>query len=124
VLLESSPYHRVTAVPRTGCFDAEFSRKPAEIGHRPRGSERRTFEGILRLDGIEVDGKVFSPSYAAVHCIQKAGSSRKTANGWVMWRTESGELLVDLYNRIRRMEPARHQTDRRMLSSRQTRRRA
>jgi hypothetical protein len=75
------------------------SRLKLEYG--PRGSERRTFEGVLRSNGIEVDGKIFSPSYAAVYCIQKAGSPRKTANGWTMWRAEGGELLVDLYNRIR-----------------------
>jgi hypothetical protein len=72
-----------------------------KLEYGPRGTERKTFEGLLRADGVEVDGKLFSPSYAAVHCMQKAGSARKTANGWVMWRTEAGELLIDLYNRVR-----------------------
>ena len=66
-----------------------------------RGSERRTFEGVLRPDGVEVDGNRFSPSYAAVQCIQKAGSNRKTANGSLMWRTEEGDSLADLYDRLR-----------------------
>lgn len=75
------------------------SRLKLEYG--PRGSERRTFEGLLRSDGVEIDGKLFSPSYAAVYCMRKAGSTRKTANGWTMWRTEDGGLLIDLYNRLR-----------------------
>lgn len=66
----------------------------------PRGSEKRTFQGIVRKEGIEVDGNVYSPSYAAVHCIQQAGSKRKTANGWIMWKTQSGEFLTDLYGKL------------------------
>lgn len=66
-----------------------------------RGAERRTFEGVLRSEGVEVDGKVFSPSYAAVLCMKKAGSTRNTANGWAMWRTEEGSYLTDLYDRLR-----------------------
>jgi hypothetical protein len=71
------------------------------LEYGPRGGERRTFEGVFRPDGVEVDGKVYSPSYAAVYCIQKAGSPRKTANGWIMWRTEDGDFLADLYGRLR-----------------------
>jgi hypothetical protein len=55
-----------------------------KLDYGPRGAERHTFEGVLRPDGIEVDGRTYSPSYAAVYCIQKAGSTRKTANGWII----------------------------------------
>jgi len=54
----------------------------------------------VKKEGIEVDGNVYSPSYAAVYCIQKAGSPRKTANGWIMWKTKEGEYLDDLYKQI------------------------
>ena len=62
---------------------------------------KRTFEGTVRQNGIEVDGRVFSPSLAAVYCIQKAGSPRKTANGWTMWKTEDGVLLDTLYRKLK-----------------------
>ncbi len=66
----------------------------------PRGKPKQTFEGTIKKEGIEVEGKVYSPSYAAVYCIQKAGSPRKTANGWLMWRTKQGKLLNDLYQEV------------------------
>ena len=71
------------------------------LEYGPRGGPRRTFSGILRLDGIEVDGAVYSLSYGAVYCMQQAGSTRRTANGWVMWRAPSGELLSEIYEQIR-----------------------
>jgi hypothetical protein len=70
------------------------------MDYGPRGSDRRTFQGIVRKEGIEVEGKVYSPSYAAVRCIQQAGSSRTTANGWIMWKTQDGEYLTDLYEKL------------------------
>jgi len=73
---------------------------PLTMVYGPRGHEKETFRGLVRENGIEVDGGVFSPSYAAVRCIQKAGSDRRTANGWIVWRTETGELINDLYERV------------------------
>jgi hypothetical protein len=52
---------------------------------------------------LEIDGKVFSASYAAVHCINRAGSPRKTANGWILWRNANGQLKNDLYQKLREM---------------------
>jgi hypothetical protein len=69
------------------------------LEYGPRGRERRSFRGIVRADGVEVNGKVHSPSYAAVACMKEAGSTRHTANGWVMWRTAEGETLNELYRR-------------------------
>lgn len=71
------------------------------LEYGPRGEPRKKYFGTARETGIEVDGTVFSASYAAVACINKAGSSRKTANGWTMWRTMEGELIDDLYQRIK-----------------------
>jgi hypothetical protein len=76
---------------------------PAIVGQEvlleygPRGKPKQTFQGTIKKEGIEVDGKTYSPSYAAVYCIQKAGSPRKTANGWLMWKTKEGKYLNDLY---------------------------
>ena len=46
-------------------------------------------------------GKVFSavPSYAAIYAMEDAGSTRTTANGWITWKTDSGEMLADLRKR-------------------------
>jgi hypothetical protein len=70
------------------------------LKYGPLGKPKQTFEGTIKKEGIEVEGKVYSPSYAAVACMKKAGSSRKTANGWTMWKTEQGKLLNDLYQEI------------------------
>jgi len=56
--------------------------------------------GSVQPDGIEVDGQTFSPSYAAVHCMKKAGSQRETANGWTMWRNQDGTLIDDLVSKL------------------------
>ena len=66
----------------------------------PRGKAKQRYSSIVREDGLEVDGKVYSPSYAAVACIQKAGSDRSTANGWIQWKTEDGILIDDLLQKI------------------------
>ena len=70
------------------------------LEYGPRGMERRTFRGTIRREGIEFGGRIFSPSYAAVECMRQAGSSRHTANGWTMWKTEDGRYLNDWYREI------------------------
>ena len=70
------------------------------LEYGPRGKSKKTFEGILRKEGVEVDGRIMSLSAAAVYCIQKAGSQRETANGWIMWKTESGTYLGEFYNQV------------------------
>lgn len=70
------------------------------LDYGPRGKPRKQWTGILRKDGVEIEGKVMSLSAAAVYCIQKTGSKRETANGWIMWKTEDGEYLNDYYNKV------------------------
>ena len=66
--------------------------------YKPRNREQKTYHATLQANGsIELLGKLFtSPSYAAVHAIQDAGSERKTENGWIRWRTSDGRLLADI----------------------------
>lgn len=66
----------------------------------PRGRPKQRFMAIVQEDGLEVDGKVYSPSYAAVVCIRKAGSDRQTANGWLHWKTAEGVLIEALYRKL------------------------
>lgn len=65
---------------------------------RKRGMESKTYVGAVQENGgIEVLGTVFSsPSYAALYAIQDAGSTRTTINGWVSWKTITGESLSAL----------------------------
>ena len=66
----------------------------------PKGQPKTLFEGIVRKDGIEVDGQVYSPSIAAIRCINKVNSSRTTANGWTTWKTPNGRLIVELLKSV------------------------
>ena len=70
------------------------------MDYGPRGQPRRTFHGVARNDGVEIDGRVLSPSAAAVHRIREAGSDRRTANGWTIWKTPQGKYLFDLYEEL------------------------
>jgi hypothetical protein len=71
----------------------------------PRGGQKRHYEAAVGPEGsIEVLGKSFSaPSYAALLCIQDAGSSRNTVNGWIVWKTADGRTLADLRDSLVKM---------------------
>ena len=68
----------------------------------PRGAEKRQYESrVLPNGSLEALGKAFSaPSYAALLCIQSAGSDRQTVNGWTSWRNAKGETLADLRDKF------------------------
>jgi len=70
------------------------------LEYGPRGQTKKTFEGILRKEGVEIDGEVMSLSAAATYCIQKAGSPRPTANGWIMWKTQGGIFLSEFLRQV------------------------
>ena len=69
---------------------------------RPRGGERKQYEAtVVEGGGLQVMGKSFSaPSYAALLCIQNAGSDRNTVNGWTTWRNADGHTLADLRDKF------------------------
>lgn len=70
------------------------------MNYGPRGAEKQLFKGVLRDEGVEVDGRVMSLSAAALYCIRKTGSNRRSANGWVKWKTEDGTYLNEFYNQF------------------------
>jgi hypothetical protein len=70
------------------------------MDYKPKTGQRQSFTGIVRKDGIEVDGKIYSPSYAALYCLHKVNSSLKSRNGWQTWKTNEGVLLSSLRERI------------------------
>jgi hypothetical protein len=74
--------------------------------------DRKTYQAFVEDDGsIRADEQKFtSPSYAALYFINKAGSPRKTVNGWTSWRTESGKLLADLRDQFLRASATSEQS--------------
>jgi hypothetical protein len=88
-------------------FQELLAARPSLLGeavhmdYGPRGGQKQHFTGVIRQDGIEVDGVIYSPSYAAVQCIRQTGSLRTTANGWLYWKTSDGQLLDELYSQVR-----------------------
>jgi hypothetical protein len=66
--------------------------------YKPRGGERKQYEAVVSADGaLETLGQQFSaPSYAALACIQNAGSDRETVNGWISWKNQEGRTLAEL----------------------------
>lgn len=73
-----------------------------QMTYKPKGGERRTFEAVVRDNGdLETLGAIYSsPSYAAAGCIQSAGSDRKTAKRWTIWKTPAGEFLAQVRDRF------------------------
>jgi len=65
------------------------------LTYQPRGGKRKKYKGVLSEDGsVTVLGQSYSSlSYAAVACIQDAGSDRTTENGWTSWKTKDGKFL-------------------------------
>jgi hypothetical protein len=83
-------------------IDGGFLKPGSELTmtYKPRGGAQRDFTAAIEIDGtLTVSGEnipIKSPSYAALSCIEKAGSSRRAVNGWKMWKTPDGKLLSDL----------------------------
>jgi len=72
------------------------------MSYKPKSTqERKTYEVLIQDDGsLKADDQSFnSPSYAAIYYINRAGSPRKTQNGWTSWKTEGGVILADLRER-------------------------
>lgn len=68
------------------------------MSYKPRNGEQRNYTATIDQDGnFSLLGKSYpSPSYAAIVAIKDAGSDRPSVNGWISWRTSSGQLLSDL----------------------------
>ncbi len=68
------------------------------LSYKPRNGMKHDYEGEISLEGtIKVDNQEFpSLSYAALYCIQNAGSKRPTVNGWTSWKNSKGVLLSDI----------------------------
>lgn len=88
------------------------------MGYKPRGGERKEYKAVVSTNGsLGVLGRTFSaPSYAALACIQDAGSDRETVNGWISWKDLEGHTLSDLREQFLQRSKQSQQTEP-MLSS-------
>jgi hypothetical protein len=66
----------------------------------PKGKKKKHFTGIARKNGVEVNGEIRSPSISSLKCIQSISPSRTSSNGWVVWKTEDGRLITELYHQV------------------------
>lgn len=66
--------------------------------YKPRNGEQQQYKATIQANGsLQTLGHTFpAPSFAALRCINAAGSNRTTVNGWTAWRTEQGATLADL----------------------------
>ena len=75
--------------------------QPLFMSYTQADGKERLFNGIVRWDGIEVDGTVYSPSYSAVYCIAKT-KEKRVVNGWLVWKNKDGKFLAELFEKYRK----------------------
>jgi hypothetical protein len=65
------------------------------MSYKPRNGERKTYQATIQDDGAlhVLDQSFDTPSYAAIFAMEHAGTTRRTVNGWIVWKTAIGELL-------------------------------
>jgi len=87
---EKKPENLLEKVVKSG-FLNEGQKVYFEYG--PKGLNKKRFDGVIRINGIEVDGIVSSPSISSLRCIQTITPTRTTSNGWTVWKTEDGKII-------------------------------
>ncbi len=75
--------------------------------YKPRNGHQKRYEAKVAEDGsLEISGRPFSsPSYAALACIQEAGSDRRTVNGWTSWKNSQNKTLAELREELLNNKP-------------------
>ena len=68
----------------------------------PKGTKKKRFEGIVHINGIEVNGVISSPSISSLRCIQEISPTRTTNNGWVTWKTMDGKVINDKWEKYQK----------------------
>jgi len=56
--------------------------------YKPKNGQKKTYKALIREDGqLELLDQVFKAlSYAALAGIKDSGSTRRTVNGWNVWK--------------------------------------
>lgn len=70
--------------------------QPVRFTYCADGVCEHEFRGVVRRDGIELDGETMSVSFSAVRCLHGLGE-QKAINGWMAWRTDDDLFLGELY---------------------------
>ena len=73
--------------------EIDFEEIFIHMDYSQKEKPKTRFEGTVRIDGIEVDDTVSSPSTSSLRCIQQVNPERTSSNGWVSWKTEDGLFL-------------------------------
>lgn len=68
----------------------------------PKGTKKKRFEGIIHINGIEVNGVTSSPSISSLRCIQEVSPTRTTNNGWATWKTMDGKTINDKWEKYQK----------------------
>ena len=68
----------------------------------PKETQKQRFEGIVHINGIEVNGVISSPSISSLRCIQEVSPTRTTNNGWVTWKTMDGKVINDKWEKYQK----------------------
>ena len=68
----------------------------------PKETKKKRFEGIVHINGIEVNGVISSPSISSLRCIQEVSPTRTTNNGWVTWKTMDGKVINDKWEKYQK----------------------
>ena len=68
----------------------------------PKGTKKKRFEGLVHINGIEVNGVISSPSISSLRCIQEVSPTRTTNNGWVTWKTMDGKVINDKWEKYQK----------------------
>ena len=68
----------------------------------PKGTKKKRFEGIVHVNGIEVNGVISSPSISSLRCIQEISPTRTTNNGWITWKTMDGKVINDKWEKYQK----------------------
>ena len=69
-----------------------------EMQYKPRGGEQKSYFAEIQKDGsmVVLSQQFTSPSYAALHGINDAGSNRSTVNGWTSWKSKNSKTLAEI----------------------------
>src|SRR5262245_27104097 len=67
----------------------------------PQITSGKRFFGRASPQGIMLDdGKIYSPSIAAIKCYARVGSTRPTENGWRVWKNKDQLTLNELFDQL------------------------
>ena len=68
------------------------------MSYKPGKGNKKDYTATIQEDGslLVMNQQFSSPSYAALYCINDAGSPRKTVNGWTSWKTDNDCTLSQL----------------------------